>query len=167
MGQESIKLDKIIEIFYENPSKRFTAREISAKTKIPKSTAHKYMTQLKKEKLITEENQASDSILFKTKKTFHYIQEMIKSGLIDHITKELNPSCIILFGSVRKGESDKDSDIDLFIESTKKSINLENFEKKLGHKIQAFIEDDIKKLPDRLLNNVSNGIKITGYFKIK
>jgi predicted nucleotidyltransferase len=167
MGQKFTNMDKIIELFYENPSKSFTVREISSKTKIPKSTVHKYITQLKKEKMITEENQASDSNLFKTKKTFHYIEKMIKIGLLDQIEKELNPSCIILFGSFRKGESDKDSDIDIFIESSKREINLKNFEEKLGHEIQLIIENDIHKLPDRLFNNVINGIKIGGYFKAK
>ncbi len=79
-----------------------------------------------------------------------------------------HPSCIILFGSFRKGESVKGSDIDLFIESSKKiELNLNKFEKKLSHDLQLFIEEDIKKLQPRLLNNVVNGIKLYGSFKIK
>ena len=160
-------MDRVLELFYENPNKRFTVRELASKTKIAKSTVHKYLNQLKKENLITGENKPSDSDLFKTGKVFFYIQKMIKTGMIDYIAKYLNPSCIILFGSFRKGESDKDSDIDLFIEATKKTIDLTKFEKKIGHDIQLFIESDINKLPERLFNNVINGIKLKGYFKIK
>jgi predicted nucleotidyltransferase len=82
--------------------------------------------------------------------------------------KTLNPSCIILFGSIRKGESDKTSDIDIFVESSvKKSLDLSKFEKKIGHKIDLFIESDLKNLNSNLFNNVINGIKLYGSFKIK
>lgn len=166
MGQISLNLDKVLEVFYENPEKIFTVREISKRTKIPKSTVHQYLVQLNKENLI-EGNQASNSEIFKLKKTFFYMNRLYYSGLITFIIEQLHPSCIILFGSFRKGESDKDSDIDLFIESHKKEIDLTKFEKKLKHPIQLFIEKDINDLPDKLFNNIVNGIKIQGYFKIK
>ncbi len=67
MGQESANLDKILEVFYEQPEKTFTVRELSTRTGMPKSTVHKYLQQLKEEKLITG-NKASDTLLFKTKK---------------------------------------------------------------------------------------------------
>ena len=167
MGQNSKNMDKVLKEFYENPEKSFTIRELTSKTNIPKSSVHKYLVQLKKENLVTSENKASNSYLFKTKKTFYFIEKMINIGLIEQIIKDLNPSCIILFGSFRKGESEKDSDIDLFIESIKKTIDLTKFEKKLNHRIQLFIEDDINNLPERLFNNVINGIKLKGYFKVK
>jgi predicted nucleotidyltransferase len=73
-----------------------------------------------------------------------------------------------LFGSLRKGDSVKDSDIDIFIESSvKKNIELKKFEKKLNHNIQLFIENKINDLPNHLFNNVVNGIKLYGSFKIK
>lgn len=168
MGQKSTDMDSIMEVFYEFPNQRFTVRKLALKTKMPRSTVHKYLSELKKEMLITKENQPSDSGIFKIKKTFFYMQKLFKTGLIEYIDNELNPSCIILFGSFRKGDSVEDSDIDLFVETTaKKKISLTNFEKKLGHKIQLFIEGDINKLPDRLFNNVVNGIKLKGFFKIK
>lgn len=161
-------MDKILQLFYEYPEKEFTVREIAKKTKIPKSTAHKYLAELKKEGTITKASKASNSDIFKTEKAFFYIKRLFRTGLISFLEETLNPSCIILFGSFRKGESEKGSDIDLFIESTKKQdINLSEFEKKLGHRIQLFIEPDINKLPERLLNNVVNGIKLKGVFKIK
>lgn len=168
MGQNNNKSNCILELFYEYPNKSFTIREITKKTKIPKSTVHKYLEELKKSGLITKNNQSSDSILFKTKKTNFYIEKLIESGLIEFIKSELNPDVIILFGSIRKGESDFDSDFDIFIESSvKKELKILKYEKKLKHSIQLFIESDIFNLPDRLLNNIVNGIKIIGYIKIK
>jgi predicted nucleotidyltransferase len=88
-------------------------------------------------------------------------------GLIDYLEKKLVPETIILFGSIRKGEYDNESDIDIFVASTKKAkLDLKKFEKILGHEIQIFIEKDINDLQVHLKNNVVNGIKLSGYFKI-
>lgn len=165
MGQD-IK-NKVLEIFYEHPDKRFTIREISKLTKIPRATVHKLLLELKKEKLITKENSAENSLRFKTKKINFFIEKIAESGLVEEIINKLNPSNIILFGSIRKGDSIKESDIDIFAESAlRKKINLEKFEKRLKHKIQLFVESDIKKLGNELANNIVNGIKLFGSIKI-
>ena len=166
MGQN--KTNKILEIFYENPNKEFTIRDISKLTKIPRATVHKYLIKLKKQKLITKNNKPENNLLFKTKKINYFIEKIVNSGIIDEIVNKLNPSCIILFGSIRKGDSVKESDIDLFIEYTiEKNIPLKKYEKKLKHNIQLFKETNIKNLPRELFNNVVNGIKLVGYLKIK
>ncbi len=162
------KINKILELFYENIGKKLTIRGISKKTKIPRASVHNIIKLLKKENLITKDNLATNTLFFKTKKINYYIERIVESGLINELINTLNPSCIILFGSIRKGDSVKESDIDLFIEaSIKKDINLKKYEKRLGHKIQLFIESDIHKLQKNLFNNVINGIKIYGGFSIK
>lgn len=159
--------EKILELFFEYPDKRFSIREIAKLTKIPRATVHKKILELKKQKVIID-NQADDNLMFKTRKINYFVEKIAASGLIDEFVSKLNPSCIILFGSIRKGDSVKESDIDLFVESSvKKSIVLSKFEKKLKHKIQVFVESDINKLQPNLFNNVINGIKLFGSFKIK
>ena len=166
MGQD--KKEKILKVYFENPEKGFTVRELVSLTKIPRATIQNKLTNLKKEKLITKDNFAWDSLLFNTKKINYYIEKIIKSGLIDFLVEALNPSCIILFGSFRKGDSTIESDLDLFVESSvKKKLDLSKFEKKLAHKIDLFVEPDISNLQDNLFNNVINGIKLFGSFKIK
>lgn len=158
---------KILELFYEFPNRRFTIREISNLTKIPRASAHKYFDELKRKKLIVKDI-ASESFLFKIKKINYFIEKIVASGLIDELISKLNPSCIILFGSFRKGDSVKESDIDIFIESpVKKNIELKKFEKKLNHSVQLFVENKIDDLSSHLFNNVVNGIKLYGSFKIK
>jgi len=168
MGQDN--QTKILEVFYEHPSKRFTIREISKLAKIPRATAHKVVVGLKKQKLLDEENRAKDNLLFKTKKINYFIEKIVQSGLIEELVDKLNPSCIILFGSIRKGESDKKSDIDLFAVSfNTKEIDLSKYEKELGHEIQLFIEKDLKSMKIKnkhLLSNVINGIKLYGYLDL-
>jgi len=160
--------EQIMRIFYEFPSKEFTIREIAKLTRIARATVHKTLLELKKDGLVTKDNKANNNLIFRTKKINYFTEGIVASGLIDEFIEKLNPSCIILFGSIRKGDSVKESDIDLFVESSvKKKIDTKKFEKKLGHKIQLFIESDIRKLHANLFNNVLNGIKLYGSFKIK
>lgn len=168
MGLKYDILDGVMGVFYEFPGQAFTVRKLSRKTKIPKSTIQKYLKELRATGLITKDSLAGDSRLFKIKKINYYIEKITGSGLIDYLVKELNPSCIILFGSFRKGESVAESDIDLFVETQKKGdLDLKRFERILKHNIQLFIEEDINKLQPRLLNNVVNGIKLDGSFRIR
>lgn len=160
--------DRILALFYENPDKEFTVREISNLTSIPRATAHKYLNMLKKQNIITKNNKASNSLFFKTKKINYFIEKLVSVGLIEYLIKELNPSAIVLFGSIRKGDSVKESDIDIFVEtSAMKEANLKGYEAKLGHKIQIHREPDINKLHTNLLNNVVNGIKLYGSIKLR
>lgn len=169
MGKEiNNKINVVLGIFYEYPDKKFTVREIARITRLPRASVHNYLLKLKKQKLVTKDNRAETNLIFKTKKINYYIEEIVASGLINEIVKIFNPSVIILFGSIRKGDSVKESDIDIFIESSiKKEITLKAFKKKLGHKIQLFIESDIHNLQPNLFNNVVNGIKLYGSFTIK
>ena len=166
MGQN--KEANVLRVFYENLSKEFTIREISRITRIPRATAHAVLKELKKQGLITNKNSAENSLLYRTKKINYFIEQIVSCGLVEELIKNLKPSCIILFGSIRKGDSVKESDIDLFVESPiKKQVNLKQYEKKIGHKIQLFLENDINNLQQNLFNNVVNGIKLYGSFKIK
>lgn len=155
-------INNILRVYFENPEREFTVREISNLTKIPRATAHKRINELKKEDYFKRD------LFFRIKKVNYYVEELFSSGLIDYLIDELNPSCIILFGSFRKGDSDNTSDIDLFVESSlKKKLDLKKFERKLKHKIDLFLESNLNNLNNNLLNNVVNGIKLYGSFKIK
>jgi len=166
MGQT--KLEKVLEVFYEFPGRQFTVRKLSSVLRLPKSTVQNQLNILKSRSLVTKDNRASSSTLFRVKKVNFFTEKIVESGLIDELASKLNPSCIILFGSVRKGDSGKDSDIDLFVEShVKKMVELKKYEKRLGHKVQLFVESDMKKLQSHLFNNVVNGIKLFGSFKVR
>ncbi len=168
MALKNQKWDKILGWLFEHPNKSFTVREISKKTGIPSSSVQRYLEDLRKDEIITKDNTSNITPYFKFKKTFFIIESIFKSGLIEFLDNEFKPSSIILFGSARKGEYDQGSDIDLFIESTRENkANLEAFEKKIGHKIQLFVKKDINNLDPRLRNNVINGIKLAGYFKVE
>ena len=160
MGQNDIT--KILKVYFESGDKSFTVRDLSALTKIPRSTVQNRLKELKNQKLVNEKNMVEGD-LFRTKKIHYYIESLVEVGLVDFLVKELNPSCIILFGSFRKGGSVKESDFDIFVESSiKKEINLARFEKMLGHSIDLFVESNISNLQKNLFNNIINGIKLYG-----
>ena len=144
-------------------------------------TISKYLNELKKDGILTSERKLnhllfkanSTSFQFKDLKLFHNIRKIKESGLLDYLNEELNhPPTIILFGSFAKSENIKKSDIDLFIiTSTKKEINLKEFEKKLGHEIQLFLHstkeiEEMKQKKEPLLNSIINGIVLEGYWEL-
>lgn len=168
MGLKIEILDKIKELFFEYPNKEFTVREISKRTNIPKSTVQKYLVFLRKEDLVSVEGSAKIGFRYKIEKIMFYMKRIAKSGLIEFLVSELRPSSIVLFGSFRKGDSDYESDIDIFVESyDEKELDLAKFEKKLKHKVDLHVRKNIHDLNNNLFNNVVNGIKMYGYFNVK
>ena len=109
----------------------------------------------------------SQNFLFILLKQQNLILKVYSSGLIDHLENELHPKCTILFGSARKGEYTIKSDIDIFIQSKEQSIDLVKFEKLINHRINLFFEENLNKLSPELFNNIVNGIKLSGYLRLK
>jgi len=168
MIQKNQKWDKTLNFLYEEGEKEYTVREISKKSQVPSATVQRYLDYLKKKNIVDNKNRLIVNTYTKFLKSEFILNKMFKSGLFDYIEEELNASCLIVFGSVRKGDYVKESDVDIFVETTKKKeLNLSKFEKIIGHNIQLFIEKDVKKLPDHLFNNVINGIKVGGYLKLR
>ncbi|MFH1521844.1 MAG: nucleotidyltransferase domain-containing protein [archaeon] len=169
--------EKILEVFYEFPEKVFTVREVAKISGVARATAHNILIELKKEGMIDKDGRASWGRMFLTKKVNYYVEKIVDSGLVDFLIEKLVPSAIILFGSVGKGDSVKESDVDIFVESAIDNadefimnLDLKKFEKKIGHKVELFIEGkilDLKKRNPHLFNNVVNGVKLYGVFDIK
>lgn len=166
---------KIIEIFLENPNKDFQIRGISRQFKIPKTTVSYHISKLLKKQLIKKQEKGvfpsfranTENPLYKFHKKQEALRKITESGLISYLEEECTPKAIMLFGSFAKAEYDEKSDIDLFIQAKETKVNLEKFEKKLKHTINIIFEPEIKKLSPELLNNIVNGIKLSGFLKIK
>lgn len=164
-------MGQIENIFFNNPSKLFHGREISRITKIPKSTVSLRLKELLKEGLIKEDcdvfkgYRANDSADFRRKKIIVSMDQIYFSGLIDYLYAELYPQCIILFGSIVKGEYTSQSDIDIFLECEEKNVDLSKYEKILGKKIQLFFKEKFSDLPGTMKNNLLNGFVMDGFVK--
>lgn len=166
---------KIESLFWENPEREFHIREIARILKIPKSTASFYVNKLCKSRLVLKKKQGvfpsfianSSGEAYRLYKRHSALKAILDSGLLDFLEQELNPKCIVLFGSFAKAEYDLKSDIDIFVQANEKALDLSRLEKQLKHPISLFFEQDLNKLSPELLNNIINGIKLRGYMKVK
>ncbi|MAG47467.1 hypothetical protein CL617_02580 [archaeon] len=174
-------MDNIIEYFIKETEREFHVRELAKLTRKSPTTISKYLSELKKEDLLTSRKKFNHLLFkantentnFKDLKLYYNIKKLRESKLINYLIEKLNhPEAIILFGSYQKAENTVNSDIDiLIVTSSKKPLSLENFEKILGHKIQLFLHsnNDIDKMKTQnkeLLNNILNGTILYGYLEI-
>ncbi len=66
---------------------------------------------------------------------------------------------LVLFREVRTGGSD----MDIFMVSAEKEVDLTGFEGGLGHKISLHVAEHFSSLSKELHNKIVNGIKLYGY----
>lgn len=166
--------------FFQEPDRRFHLRQLSKILKLSPATVKKKTDYLVKKNLVlrnAERNlvlfQANiDNPIFRELKKAYSILDIMDSGLVGFLNKELTYPTIVLFGSVSKGEDSKKSDLDIFIlTETKKTIDMSVFEKKLDRSIQLIVMSEkgfqnAKKQNPSLINNIINGIKLSGFLKV-
>lgn len=167
---------KILEVFFDNPLEKFHLREISRKTNIAVTSVKKYLGELLEEGLIIriekgiypsfKSSREDDNGKFRFYKKLNMIERIESSGLLNYLEDKTYPESIVLFGSSSRGEDIENSDIDLFIESTEKKLDLSKFEKKLNREINLFFEKNFKRLNKGLKNNILNGIILRGYLEV-
>lgn len=163
---------KILDLFFKFPRRNFQLREISRLAKIALPSTKKYLVDLTKNQLILENKETlyksyNANTENKDFKLYKKVSTLIKlKDLIDEIEDKINPDVIIIYGSASKGEDVEDSDIDLFIIGKEKTLNLKDFEKKLNRKIHIVFENNIKDVSKEFLNNLINGIILSGYLKV-
>ena len=168
MAQMNHKWHRILECFYEYPLSAFSVRELAKKTKLPSSSVQRYLQEMKKKKILNKDGSLWDCPSRRFRKAFFMMDKIMDSGLLEILEIEYKPRAIVVFGGVRKGEYDKNSDVDIFIESDRgEVIDLSRFERRIGHKIELFIKKSINDLPLNLRNSILNGIKLAGYLDVK
>lgn len=165
---------RILQEFFDFPTKKFYMREISRRTKITQPSVMNHLKALVKENFIIKEKKGiyptyqanRDNILFKIYKKFNLITRVYQCNLIDYIYNNCVPNAIILFGSASRGEDTEESDIDLFVQSVTKRLDVKKYEKLLKREINIFFEENFLRLSKELKNNILNGIIIKGYIKV-
>lgn len=170
---ENYNTYKILRVFFDSPTKNFQLREISRMTGIGLPSVISHIKKLEKEGFLKKENKgvygsysAKKEEKFKLYKRNDILIRLHECGLIDFIADEVQPNVIVLFGSAARGEDIEGSDIDFFVLAKEVDLDLRRFEDELKRKIKIFFEDDIKEVPNELLNNIINGITLYGYLKV-
>jgi len=165
--------EKILELFFQDPTKHFQLREMSRITGIGLPSVKKYAETLVEEGLIKHEKgdvypyfiADKEDELFKTLKLNYTLVALLEIGLISKL-KEDYPDCIVLFGSAAKGEDTIKSDLDIFVQSGERKTVLAKFETKMKRRISLVYESEIKKIPNELANNLANGIVVYGFLTV-
>ena len=145
--QELIFL-KVVKFFLDNPFEEIYLRQLAKKLDLSTFAIKKYADLLIVEGIIKDERKANlryfksntNNLFFKHLKISFNIQLILKSGLLDFLKENLaNVSSIVLFGSIAKGEDDKNSDVDILIIGKDKYLDLDKFEEKIDKEITLHI----------------------------
>jgi len=167
----------VAEVFFLLPTKNHTLKDISNRIKIAHTSVKKNLKNLIKMRLVGQMIEKKgkrrfpiykankDYKLFIQYKKMYNLQSIMESGIIPYLEKELMPACIVLFGSFQRGEDTEESDIDLFIESEKKDVQLKQFEKNIGRKIEIHFKEHFMSYPKELKNNIINGTVLHGFLE--
>lgn len=174
-------INKIMEIIFENPTKRFQLRELARISKISTTGVKSVVNELIRLEIIIKAKEKNyeyyeanrDNNKYKNFKKFYNINVIDEIGLIIYLEKELNyPEAVFLFGSTARGEDVEASDIDIFVlSSKKKEIDLDKYKKLLRRDIRLIImnKDDFEKAKEKnpeLINNIVNGINLKGFLEV-
>jgi hypothetical protein len=164
---------KILQVFFDHPNKTYQLRELSRITKISLPSVKKHVEELVKQDLIKEIEggiyKGYKSFLskkYKTLKRNDILLRLEESGFIEELEKTFTPNCIILYGSAIHGTDDERGDIDLFIQSSKKKMDLSKYENKINRKISILFETDMNKIDKTFKNTLANGIVLNGFLKV-
>lgn len=159
--------------FFEDCYRRINVREYSRITKKSPPTASKLLNQFFKKGLLKKEKYLNYLFFYANKENQEFIDlskiywEYQLKNLIKFLENSLIDPTIVLFGSLSKAETKKDSDIDIAIFANKKELNLKKYEKQLKRNIQIFWFKSIKEIKDKeLANNIINGFKLKGNLEL-
>ena len=169
------KEDNILNIILENsPLKHWHFEELVKQTKMTRRTVNKWLKLYQKEGLIKRIKEKEkfpyficgiNNSIYKSKKKFYALNQLYKSGLVNHLLSLEKVKTAIIFGSIAKGDWYKDSDIDLFIYGESKGIDKHKYELNLKHDIELHIfksKQEIKKVRTGLIKNIVDGYIIKG-----
>lgn len=170
-----------MQVFFDDPVPKegFTIRWISKQLELAPTSVKLHLDKLSREgipgyPLVTRSRGISypvywsnrNSELFRFYKKMDMLFRLEESGALEHISEQCSPDNIVLFGSASRGEDVKGSDVDLFVESDEKKMNMEKYEAVLKRNISTHFSTSINRFPKELRNNIINGIVMRGYLKV-
>ena len=164
---------KILREFFDEPNKKFHLRELSRLTNISLPSVKKHIQELLKQNLIQEKKEgiyigykSSFNTTYRVLKRNDFLVRLQQSGLIEELEKTCTPNCIVLYGSAVEGTDDERGDIDIFVQSNKKNIELVKYEILLNRKISILFEPDLNNINKNFKNSLANGIVLSGFLKV-
>ncbi|MFH1358276.1 MAG: nucleotidyltransferase domain-containing protein [archaeon] len=169
----------ILKPFFEEPNREFHIREIARLTNINHTTVRQYLNKFVKEGILELEKgkiYSSYKLLESEKvsnlKLYCNMEKIRKSNIIQDLEKYYDYPVIVLYGSYSKAKDDVTSDIDIcVITDINKEFNVSKYEKTLNKEInlKVFSQSSLvklKKTNPSLINNIANGIVLSGELEV-
>ena len=167
--------NQIFRLMCMNAGTILNQRQIAKALNVSPTAVAKAIKYLEKTELIkTEKSQTMnlkhiqlnrDSQRTTALKRIENLKQIHESGLAEFLEENFPGCTIILFGSYSLGEDTINSDIDIAVIGSKKSINLEKFEKILERTIYLHHYTDLK-INKNLKENIINGITLKGNIEL-
>ncbi len=161
--------DKIKQLLFDYPTRRFHVREISRLIESSAPAVSKALKILENEEFVSIKKGFLHEILanrtekFIVEKKLSNLKKIQDSGLWDYLKKEIPLTTIVLFGSYARGEDTEKSDIDIAVLGKEQTLNLKKYSEKLNRPINLeFI--NLRKISKELRNNILNGTVLAGGF---
>ncbi len=159
-----LKILTLLSPFFEDVYSEISIREYGRLSGISPPSAAKQLREFEKESLIFSQKRGiyiyykanTEQFLFKE------LSKMYWYSLLFPLTEKLHANVmyrnVVLFGSIVKSENTKNSDIDLYLDTSPKKIELESLQKKLHRKIELHFINAKKN--EHLKKNIERGIII-------
>ena len=161
-----LKIFNNLRPFFEDNYREISVREYSRIMEISPPTASSVLKKYSKEGLLKSKEERN-FILYRSNRLSLLFLDLQKSyyrikltELVQYLIIQFNYCSILMFGSLIKGESMINSDIDLFINSNSKNIDLRKFENKMKRKIQLHFKPELKN--KNLEKNIKLGLVLHG-----
>ena len=169
----------ILKQFFEEPNRRFGIRELSRILKINHTTVRQHLNKMAKEGFLSSKNEGLYSFyqLVINKKTlnlklYYNLEKIRNSSLVENLERAFDLPTIVLFGSYASAMDDANSDIDIcLVSNIEKEFPTDKYEKILNRKISLhkFTKNSwerAKKLNPNLINNICNGVVLSGELEV-
>lgn len=166
---------KVFEVFTREPTKRHGLRELSRKTGLAQTSVKLWLEKLLEEGLILTRGEGRNKRYvadrenedFLRLKQFFNLYRLHSSGLVDYVSGSY-PKAVVLFGSFRYGTDVEKSDIDLLVLSDRElEFDFGEFPAELGREVSVLRVSSLSELEMPLLENVVNGIVLSGALEVK
>lgn len=167
--------EEVLEYFFKHPTQEKHIRGLAEETDISYSTIRNSLQELLEEGLVEKREESKmvfysgnfQSQRFRNLKKVFNIYSLYRSGLVEELEEELRPDAVVLFGSYLKGSDREKSDVDIAIVNGREiSLDLSNFESKLGRGIHLVQIPDLKKEDKEFKNTLANGYVLKGYLSV-
>ncbi len=173
MGSES-KENKVLELFFNNPTKQWHFETVLEKSGVSRSKASKWLAKFSREGIIKRIKPSKampyylsdfENPAYQNCKKVYALEQFYSTGFLNHLSTLPRAKTVIVFGSFSRWDWHEGSDIDIFIYGDAEGFEVGKFELTLNREIQLFecpnIEE-LKKYGEGLITNILKGHIIKG-----